>query len=225
MTFFNPENMKLYNILYKSGGIKLSIYYFLNCHLYDLINRTDTHRMMNKSDMHVESSNLENGLMYMVSWTSTLKQMFKIAQPLVRSIDCDFIDLGCGKGKVYLMAKQSAFLGVSNQSYYGVDFEPSLINIANSNSLKLFGDKGSFILSDVTNLDWNKFKENIVIYMYNPFNSKILTLVLRQIKNKKVVILYSNPLETETFRSFGYRVIHSTDKWHANLSFKILTNF
>jgi SAM-dependent methyltransferase len=216
------SNIRLYLVLYKSGRLKLVFFYFLNCQFYDLIHKTDTHRMLSKKDMQVDSPNLEHSLMYMVSWTSTLRSALARTSKIINPAHFDFLDLGCGKGKACLVARQSQFLGSENLSYYGVDFEPQLVKVAISNSLKLFGEEGNFIECDVTKMNWNKFSENLIIYMYNPFNSLILTQVLNQLKSKNVLFIYCNPVELDTFIKFGYRVLHSTDSWHANLNFKIL---
>ena len=130
------SDIRLYLDLYKSGRLRLVFFYFLNCQFFDLIHQTDTHRMLSKKDMQVDSPNLEHSLMYMVSWTSTLRKALKRTSKIIDPVHFDFLDLGCGKGKACLVAKQSQFLGSENLNYFGVDFEPQLVKVAISNSLK-----------------------------------------------------------------------------------------
>ena len=218
------SNMKLYKILFLRGGLKLVIYYFLNCHMFDLVKRTDTHQMLSKADMKVDSNNFEQSLMYMVSWTQTLNRAFKELTTIANIENYDFIDLGCGKGKACLIARKVELLGKSSLRYFGVDFESNLIAIAQENSIKIFKDEGNFIFEDVTKLDWKSFGEYLVVYLYNPFSSLIINEVLQQICDKKTIVLYTNPAEVETFMDLGYKVLYSKESWHANLNFKILTN-
>ncbi len=192
--------------------------------MFDLVKRTDTHKMLSKADMKVDSNNFDQSLMYMVSWTQTLNRAFKELKKIVSIENYDFIDLGCGKGKACFIARKVELLGKSSLRYFGVDFESNLIDIARENSIKIFKDEGNFIFEDVTKLDWKSFSEYLVVYLYNPFGSLIIKEVLQQICDKKTIVLYTNPAEVETFMDLGYKVLYSKESWHANLNFKILTN-
>ena len=57
----------------KSRGLKLPIKYFLENHLFDIINRTDTHRWLPKEYYKENLNNIDHGVLYMSSWTSILK--------------------------------------------------------------------------------------------------------------------------------------------------------
>ena len=71
-----------------------------------------------------------------------------------------FVDLGCGKGRGLLLAKELGFGKI-----VGVEFSPSLAKIARRNVTRykqisvVQGDASKYIFPP----------EPIVIYMYNPF--------------------------------------------------------
>lgn len=214
--------IRIYLDLYKSRGWKLVIAYFLNAHLFDLIHRTNTHQLVPLESMTSTSRNLPNSLMYMVSWTNTLRKSFNQAQKIRDLSNCDFIDLGSGKGKATLFARKRQLIGNSKR-YWGIDFEQTLLATARINSLKMFGDEGNFLQEDVVNINWELFGPDLVIYMYNPFNSTVLKQVLRKIESKNVIIIYVNPVEAKTILEFGYESKSIINKWHANLSFEIFS--
>jgi hypothetical protein len=214
--------LRIYRDLYKSKGLRLVIAYFLNAHLFDLKFKTDTHRIVPLEAMSTPSDNLSNSLMYMVSWTNTLRRSFKELQNIRNLSNCEFIDLGAGKGKATLFARKYHLIGAPGR-YWGIDFEESLISIAKRNSVTMFGDEGNFLQEDVVNINWERFGTDLVIYMYNPFNSNVMRHVLKQIENKNVTIIYVNPVEASTILEFGYESRINIRKWHANLSFGIFT--
>jgi SAM-dependent methyltransferase len=127
--------------------------------VYDVQRRVDTHRMIARENLNVDSPNLHHSQMYMVSWTKTLKTAF---YEIIRRIDLDefaFIDLGCGKGKAVLLARELQILGKDPQYYLGIDFSEDLIEIAKSNCNELFQDFGNFLVQDVLEIDWAKLPE------------------------------------------------------------------
>ena len=162
--------------------------------------------------------------MYMVSWTKTLKESFKEVARRVNLNGFNFVDLGAGKGKVVLLARELKILGSKNERYAGIDFESTLIEVAKSNSFKLFGDEGFFLNVDVYDIEWEEFSQKLLVYLYNPFDNLVLTKVLERIKDKQVVVIYVNPVHSQTFQAKGYYLLYEKIEWHANLNFSILTN-
>ena len=214
--------IKIYRNLISAGGVKLALEYFLECHLFDLQNRVETHRIVEKKDMKVESVNFGNSLMYMVSWTSTLRNAFSRIEIMNDHSDFDFVDIGCGKGKASFVARQMRILGKGNINYYGIDFDINLVNLAKKNSQRIFGDEGKFMVCDITKVNWADFKDNLILYMYNPFDSKIMNTLLDKISNKNLIVVYVNPQELSTFQNWGFKRYYYVESWHANLSYAIL---
>jgi SAM-dependent methyltransferase len=109
-----------------------------------------------------------------------------------------FVDLGCGKGRVLLIASQFCFREVR-----GVEFAQELCEIAKDNcavykSKTGVGTEFRIIESDV--VDYIIKTNEIVFYMFNPFDDKVLTVVLNniarslKIKPRKILTIYFNPL-------------------------------
>ena len=90
--------------MYKKYGIRLPIDYFLENHLFDLINKVDTHKRVLKEDYVDKPENLEAGVMYMSSFKSIIfKSLNFIFNTETFFNEYDLIDIGCGKGKVLLV--------------------------------------------------------------------------------------------------------------------------
>jgi ubiquinone/menaquinone biosynthesis C-methylase UbiE len=104
--------------------------------------------MLRKEEMKVESENFVHSLMYMVSWTSTIKRTQKFLEGIIenQSKQYTFIDVGCGKGKVVLLARKLGIIGCDRASYIGIDFEPNLLDISSKISL---GIKAMFLFLDI----------------------------------------------------------------------------
>jgi ubiquinone/menaquinone biosynthesis C-methylase UbiE len=149
--FFKVSVLRIYRDLYKSRGLKLVVKYFLECHYFDIANSTDTHKMVSKQDMKVDSDYFINSLMYMASWTSVLEETnFFVKNKIMHpSVTYKYIDVGCGKGKAVLVARKNKIVGGDRNNYVGIDFENNLVSIAKKNSLKVFGDEGNFMFADV----------------------------------------------------------------------------
>ena len=187
------------------------------------MNKTDTHKMLGKDEMRVNSENFENALMYMASWTSTIDSILTFLRGEVCEIkqNYTFIDVGCGKGKVTLMARKSGIIGVEQESYIGIDFEPNLISIARINSAEMFGDEGTFLLEDVLKIDYEKFNGKLILFLYNPFDSLLMETFLKRVSALSPIIVYVNPVCRNSLIEQGYFTLTKRIGWHPNLSFEI----
>lgn len=179
--------------------------------------------MLRKIEMRTNSKNFENSQMYMVSWTSTIKHSLTQVFSLIGDTRgaYKFVDIGCGKGKVALMARNLGIVGANPNSYIGIDFETTLVEIAKTNSTKMFGDKGTFILSDVLNIDFSEFRSSLVVFLYNPFDEKIMRVFLKKISAFKPILVYVNPAHRNVILNHGFKSIKKNVGWHANLCFEI----
>ena len=126
---------------------------------------------------------------------------FSIKQ-ILNNIDINkndiFIDFGCGKGRILLIASQYKF-----KKIIGIEFSPELVDIARSN-VSICKDYNSFnidkikiIEGDV--LDYKYNNNETVFYLYNPFSNIILDQLCDQImesirhKPRRVYMIYVNP--------------------------------
>jgi SAM-dependent methyltransferase len=106
-----------------------------------------------------------------------------------------FFDLGCGKGRVLLLAAMRPFRAV-----VGVEFSSNLAKIAErnlrhnrfnhlcANKSVVCADAGEYAFPD----------ENAIIFLFNPFKSQVMEKVLGNVctlsKTNECYILYHNPI-------------------------------
>ena len=112
--------------------------------------------------------------------------------------DSVFVDLGCGKGKVLLMASEYGFKRI-----VGVEFSHELCQDAKKNLFiyrkKVGVDMNvSIIESDV--VDYEIEDDENVFFMFNPFDEVVMSKVLSNInmslekKPREIWLIYYNPL-------------------------------
>lgn len=215
--------LQTYKSLFCAKGLRLVIRYFIDCHYFDLKHGTDTHLMVSKQQMKVESQHFKNSLMYMVSWTSVIvKALDFVKEDLMTSeSNYRFIDIGCGKGKVVLVARLHDFIGRNRSSYIGIDFDGKLIDTARDNSLHLFADEGEFLHADIVDFDFAQLNSSLVLFLYNPFDQDVLSKFLLKLKDLRVIIIYVNPVHRHLLIGHGYISRKHNSGWHPNLTFEI----
>jgi SAM-dependent methyltransferase len=105
--------------------------------------------------------------------------------------DFTFIDLGCGKGRILILAAQKEF-----KKIMGIEFSAELTAIARSNICQ------AKVGADIVETDVSEFRfpdDNLIIYMYNPFESPVMDSVIsnllgwRKQSQKAAFIVYVNP--------------------------------
>ena len=212
----------------KSRGLKLPIKYFLENHLFDIINRTDTHRWLPKENYKEKLNNIDHGVLYMSSWTSILKKSTLIAMQILENVNTcyDVLDVGSGKGKALLVWSKLKF--PKDTLIYGIEYNKDLAKISKENIKKVHHkNEIKVLINDITQVETSIFKETLLIYLYNPFDELIMKEFLIKFRSKKIILIYNNPVHSNLFEDFGYACIHSEKKWHPNANFNIYksTNF
>lgn len=136
-----------------------------------------------------------------------------VFEDIMRSLGCltsayTFYDLGCGKGRVLIMAAMHAFARI-----VGVEFSPSLAQVARNNAARrrsrpglarseievVCGDAGAYEFAD----------ENAVIFLFNPFHAEIMHSVLRNIQRSVGLttaryVVYYNPILADMLTQSPY---------------------
>jgi len=127
-----------------------------------------------------------------------------------------FLDFGCGKGRVLLIASEYKF-----KKIIGIEFSPELAGIALKNILSCRDynnfdiDRIKIIEKDV--LDYKYNNDETVFYLYNPFSNIILDQLCGQIvksihhKPRRVYIIYVNPIFANIIISNGFNKINEID--------------
>lgn len=126
---------------------------------------------------------------------------------VLRDLDVDyskatFIDLGCGKGRVLFMAAALPWKRV-----VGVEFSPTLADVARSNIGKYTGPKTcKDIVVETEDATKYRYPEgDLCLFFYDPFDDKIMKPVvenlLRAMKesSRRVLVVYFKPEQRHNF--------------------------
>jgi len=111
-----------------------------------------------------------------------------------------FIDLGCGKGRALILAKECGFSNI-----VGVEFAPKLAKIARANLAKL-NIGAQVVVSDATEFIFPT--DPFVAFMYNPFAAPVMNRIIPKLKG---YVVYINPLCKSEFA--GTEIIHEEDSF------------
>ena len=181
----------------------------IDTRIFDYIYNVKTHKDLNINDLKFNSINKKEAFNYETVAIFSIKQ-------ILNNIDINkndiFIDFGCGKGRVLLIASQYKF-----KKIIGIEFSPELVDIARSN-VSICKDYNSFnidiikiIEGDV--LDYKYNNNETVFYLYNPFSNIILDQLCGQIvksihhKPRRVYIIYVNPIFDNIIIANGFNKI------------------
>ena len=110
----------------------------------------------------------------------------------------NFVDLGCGKGRVVLLAAQRGFVTAT-----GVEYSPLLIDIARANAANFLARGGATKAPNFWQgnaADYPPPDGNLFVYLYNSFGADILEACLdrmeaakRAIPGRRIILMYVNP--------------------------------
>jgi precorrin-6B methylase 2 len=171
---------------------------FMTTEPFDLQYGTDTAGTVRLRDLEIDSPNIIFGQSYQPTHRKVLPAALKFLNLNVQNFD--FVDLGCGKGRMVLIAALSGF-----RNSIGVEFATELVEIANDNA-KIFGLLNLKIVCQ----DAADFKfpgGDLIIFMYNPFLDKVMSQVianLEQQRSGKVYLIYRYPKCRDVLLKFPF---------------------
>jgi SAM-dependent methyltransferase len=153
--------------------------------------KTDTFSYVGLDALGIDDAKKEHAYEYGPTHAVPLRKLFKALRIQPGKV---LVDLGCGKGKVLLIASEFGFKEVR-----GVEFSPLLCDIASNNcSTYKARTKTNTVFSihksDV--LDYGIKDDEDVFYLYDPFDAYILKQVLKNIlaslqrRKRKIWIIY-----------------------------------
>jgi SAM-dependent methyltransferase len=122
-----------------------------------------------------------------------------------------FVDVGCGKGRVLLMALQSA-VGVA----VGVELDAGFLDAARDNLEGSGSDSGRYDLFHGQVQDFN-FDSATVLFLFNPFGAKTMREMLDRVaaslrrRPREVRIVYVNPVEEAVLAETSW--LKRTEVW------------
>lgn len=172
---------------------------------FDWRHGTETTRWVAVESFDTPSRNKTHAVHYQASKVRPLKQLL---HRLELPTDGAFIDLGCGKGRVLLLASQAGFKRVG-----GVEFCSRLCTQARSNVV-LFRrrfPKAAPIEVVETDAASHQFRgDETVFYLYNPFHEVVLAQTLRNLARslrefpRQIWVIYNTPVHHDTILQSGY---------------------
>jgi SAM-dependent methyltransferase len=145
--------------------------------MFDLRYGTQTSGRVETENIAAISPNRQFGLDYYPTDGATFPRMVRcIPEPHAA---LTFVDFGCGKGRVLLMAAQQGF-----RSIIGVEYSAALAQIARHN-IDIFRPRAPaaelrVVCADAT--DFTLPDGDCVLYFFNPFEKAVITRVLENLR-------------------------------------------
>jgi SAM-dependent methyltransferase len=168
--------------------------------------KIETIKINNLQYENIDSENLSHASIYQASNYYLVQKAFEYLKD--EKINDGLVDFGCGKGRVLVIAAYHGFKSIT-----GIDFSRTLCIEADENIEKvksLFPNTAfNVICDDATNYKIEKDKN--CFFFFNPFDEVVMLTVVKNIlsflkeNNKKIYVVYINPLHKEIFLSAGFR--------------------
>jgi len=163
---------------------------------FDVKYGIDTRSWSELNGLTIESDNLKRGVRYQPTRVLPVRKLLQSIKPMIPDHGT-FVDIGCGKGRILLIASEFGFATVR-----GIEFAHELCEIARNNCAVYRGKTGvvtefQIIESDV--VDYTVNDDENVFFMFNPFDDVVMNKVLNniatslEIQPRKIWIIYHNP--------------------------------
>jgi SAM-dependent methyltransferase len=163
------------------------------CRAWDLTHGVDTCGEIPLTSLDFQSRNRTPGLEYQSHHPEIIRSSLLLLP--IQHRDYTFVDFGCGKGRVLLIASEFEF-----RKIIGLELAPQLAEIAlrNVGSYRAARQKCSYIevlTADAT--DYELAAENQVLYFFSPFTLNLMSQILEKIEDslqrspRDLLILFS----------------------------------
>lgn len=188
-------------------SILLQIKEFLEEQLFDWQYGVETSKQVER--YRLEMKNISHAKRYQATIPSRFKKMIK--QIPVGVKQGSFVDFGCGKGRVLLLAKQVGF-----EKVYGVESDSHLIRLARYNVKK--SAYGNIHLEHRDALDFPIPPDASLFYFYNPFDAVIMEKVIGNILDslhehpREAYVIYLASIHQELFYSGRFQPVFEERK-------------
>ena len=166
------------------------------------INTIKIHRLRN---LEIKSKNLTHSSIYQAINYYTIEKAFDYLKSI--NANKNIVDFGSGKGRVMAVAAYYGF-----EKIMGIDFASSLCTEAEKNiaGIKPFFPVANFKIICDDAVNYKIENGSNVFFFFNPFDEVVMLQVVKNIlfslkqKQRKVYIVYVNPLHKEIFLSAGF---------------------
>ena len=196
---------------------------------YDERNSTDTANRISSEELEISDSTAQS---HATGYRTASERFIRylISQLGINYREYDFVDIGCGKGRVLLIASSFPF-----RSICGIELSRPAFEIAEKNiQTYRCADQKCFNIH-VRNVDARWFDpniENTVYYFFEPFDEFILGTVLTKISSKLrgqgktiyVVCIWSDLTSAlKLFEKLGFRAIRTQKMVISSLNYAIFS--
>src|SRR5579859_1395497 len=149
---------------------------------FDLKYGTDTFGLVRA--INTRSPNLVHGNKYEACGEGVVR--WSIENCGMEIADTTFIDIGCGKGRVLIVAAMYPF-----KSIVGIEYSPELARICRRNLEKLkIENRCEVVVADAA--DYQFPKGNLLVFLYNPFDAIVYGQVLKNLSGMDARIRLAN---------------------------------
>lgn len=171
---------------------------------FDLVNGTETSRVVEAADLAATSAHKEHGFRYHATRARPFRRLMRALRLPPGQV---FVDIGCGKGRVLLLALDSGF-----SKLVGVDYSAELCELARQNLDTVRRRRGFTTPVEIHCCDAAEYDfsdEETVIYMYNPFDAVVLAKVMERLcaslrrAPRKMWLIYLHPRWHSAIESTG----------------------
>lgn len=170
---------------------------------FDLRHGTDTSGRVATAALGVSGPHVEHAVDYEPTSYHELRVLLRRLE--LPGHGGAFVDFGCGKGRVLLLASEYEFDRV-----VGVEFSAQLAAVAQANARRFCGDSAPEVA--ILNEDAARYRfrdDETVLFFFNPFHDVVMRQVLDNVyeslrrRNRQVWVIYSNPRCRSLFESGG----------------------
>jgi SAM-dependent methyltransferase len=174
--------------------------------IWDLVHGVDTSGEIPLQNLDFESERKTPGLEYQSHHPGIIREGLKLLE--IRHEDYTFVDIGCGKGRVLLVASEFPF-----RKIVGIEFVPQLAETARRNLKRYRARNRRCFEIEVATADATQYElapEPQVLYFYSPFAPSIMQRVVQNIENslrkspRELLILFSGVINVRdaTFKDW-----------------------
>lgn len=154
---------------------------------------TDTAGSVESSDLGIEDAHVrEQAIRYLPSPPDVTRWMFRSVD--LTPAQCTFVDLGCGKGRILLVASEWPFKRI-----IGIEISPALVGVARSNARRVREAEPKRTPIEVECIDAAAFvfpEGDLLVHLYHPFEAELLARVLTQLeaswraRPRRIIVAY-----------------------------------
>lgn len=157
---------------------------------------TDTFTWSGQDDVTIENDNKERGQSYQGTRIVPLRKLLNSIKSMIPANGV-LVDIGCGKGRVLLIASQFGF-----RKARGVEYAHELCEIAKNNCAvfkRKTGSETEFQIIEADAANYVIKNDENVFFMFNPFDKVVMNEVLNnisaslKIQPRRILIIYCTP--------------------------------